>query len=120
LDPPPAARQKTFEMHDTEVNPPTGGRAVRGRDHPAAGTTGVATVVGTAEGRVVVGALVVVGADRGAVELVGLTWRTGADDEPAHAAPTSARTRAAPTAARLCTTTNPSVRLRPPGADGTG
>jgi hypothetical protein len=46
-------------MHDTPVNPPTGGRVVAGCDHPAAATTGVGTVVGTADGSVVVGAPVV-------------------------------------------------------------
>jgi hypothetical protein len=73
LEPPPAARQNTSEMHDREVKPPAGGSDVAGWDQPRAGTTGVGTVVGTADGRVVVvGAEdIVVGASE-----VGVTWRT--------------------------------------------
>ena len=60
LAPPPVAMQNTSEMHDAAVNPPAGGRMVAGRDQPTTGTTGVGTVVGTAEGSVVV---VAIGAD---------------------------------------------------------
>ncbi len=82
LEPPPAARQNTSEMHDREVNPPAGGNEGTGRDQPMAETTGVGTVVGTADGMVlvvvgelvaVVGVAVVGAADIG---VVGVTWRT--------------------------------------------
>jgi len=74
LLPPPAARQNTSEMQEVAVKPPAGGRVVAGRDQPTTGTTGVGTVVGTAEGSVLV---VAVGNE--VVEVVvgiGLTVRT--------------------------------------------
>jgi hypothetical protein len=49
--------QKVSEMHDTEVNPPPGGRVARGTDQPGAGTMVVGTDV---VGAVVVGGRVVV------------------------------------------------------------
>jgi hypothetical protein len=60
LAPPPTATQKVSEMHDSEVNPPPGGSVVRDPVHPGARATGATTVVGVAEGRVVVGAGTVV------------------------------------------------------------
>jgi hypothetical protein len=67
--PPPTAMQKVSEMQETELKPPAGGRAVRTELHPATGTTGEGTVVGTADGvvvDVVAGAVVV---DEGTVGL---------------------------------------------------
>jgi len=63
LAPPPTATHRVSEMHDSEVNPPPGGRLVRDPVHPGAWTTGATTVVGVADGRVVVvvGTVLVVG-----------------------------------------------------------
>ncbi len=59
--------QKVSDRHESEVNPPPGGRVVSGVVHPGACTTGAGTVVGTADGRAVVvaGAVVVVLPDAG-------------------------------------------------------
>jgi hypothetical protein len=111
FDPPPAARQNTAEMHDSEVNPPAGGSVVTGRDQPTVGTTGVGVVVGTAEGRVVV-----------VVEVVGGTVvvtdrRTGVAAVPEQAAATTADStataRAALLAPRRAVLTAPPTRSDP-------
>lgn len=47
--PPPTAMQKVSEMQETELNPPAGGSTVRTLLQPGTGTTGVGTVVGTAD-----------------------------------------------------------------------
>ena len=97
------ARQKTTEMQDTEVKPPAAGSVVAGRDHPTVGTTGVGTVVGTADGKVVVVGGLVVGA-----EVVATEWRTRFACGEEQADTKMKRTRAAPAAARRPTATCPS------------
>lgn len=48
--PPPTAMQKVSDRQESEVNPPPGGTVLRSSVQPAAGLTGVGTVVGTADG----------------------------------------------------------------------
>jgi hypothetical protein len=96
FDPPPAARQNTAEMHDSEVNPPAGGSVVTGRDHPTVGTTGVGMVVGTADGNVVVVVVDVVGV----ATVVGTARRTGVAAVSEHPAATAAATTATTRAGR--------------------
>src|ERR1019366_4698157 len=115
-------------MHDTEVNPPAGGRVGDGGDQPATGTTGVGTVVGTADGSVELGEVVVVVVVDGATRRTARTSCVGAQAVVTRA--TAARTpatRAAVAAApcptrRACATCPPSgiawfrpVRLVVPG-----
>jgi hypothetical protein len=72
-------------MHDSEVNPPPGGSAVRSLAHPGGWVTGTGAVVGVTEGGpVVVGAgVVVVGT---VVVALGRRWAVVAvaDDGPEH------------------------------------
>ena len=117
--PPPTATQNTSEMQDTEVKPPPGGRAVRrcGTSRRA-GTTGVGTVVGTAEGGAVVGVV------------AGAAWwwsragrpATGAEQQAAPARPGSRTERRRPPVVLVPTLRRPPSAVRPPspGAQGTG
>jgi hypothetical protein len=50
--------QKVLEMHETEENPPPGGRVVRVWLQPGAGDNGIGTVVATPEGGAVVAVVV--------------------------------------------------------------
>jgi hypothetical protein len=89
--------QKVSEMHDTEVNPPPGGRVARGTDQPGAGTMAVGTAV---VGGVVVGGGrgVVVVVPAGAVSRVMGSWspidRVNAAGEPEVPQADAAATRA--------------------------
>ncbi len=107
--PPPEAMQNTAEMHDTDENPPPGGRVVRAWVHPVGGSAGIGVVVVTPDG-----ALVVVVVDDEVVVVVGRPALRCAEadalsldvDEPEeHAHPVAARTaRDAATTSRLCAT----------------
>jgi hypothetical protein len=77
LAPPPEATQKVSEMQDSEVNPPPGGRVVSEPLQPGACSTGTGTVVGVADGGVVVDGEAVV---TGALARVDPLWSVGADD----------------------------------------
>ncbi len=75
--PPPTATQSTSDKHERPVIPPAGAKTVAGDDQPGVGTTGAGTVVGTADGTVVVVVVDVVGAT--VVVVVALRWwRVGA------------------------------------------
>jgi hypothetical protein len=65
--------QKVSEMQETEVNPPSGGAAVSGSDHPGTAATGVGAGVGWVTGAVVVvvGGTVVGGTVVGGTVVVG-------------------------------------------------
>jgi len=74
--PPPTATQSTSDRHERPVTPPAGAKTVAGEDQPGVGTTGAGTVVGTADGTVVV-VVDVVGATV-VVVVVLRWWRIGA------------------------------------------
>jgi hypothetical protein len=87
--------QKVSEMHDTEVNPPPGGRVARGTDQPGAGTMVVGTAV--VGGVVVVGGRVIVVVVAGAESRLIGSWsptdRVNATGEPEVPQADTARTR---------------------------
>jgi hypothetical protein len=104
-------------MQDREVNPPAGGSDVAGCDHPTVGTTGVGTVVGTAEGAVVadVDRVDVVGA-----AAVGATWRTGVEVVDAHPATGTRATRVADRARTVSLIRHRAPDNSPPTRSGSG
>jgi hypothetical protein len=100
-------------MHDSEVNPPAGGSDVAGWDQPTAGITGVGTVVGTADGSVVV---VGAGAVVDVVSEVGVTWRTSVVAVDAHAEAIKAVSALTATATYLARR-RPTVKAPPSRSD---
>jgi hypothetical protein len=103
--------QKVSEIHDTEVNPPPGGKVARGTDHPGASTMGtgavveVVKVVEVVEGGMVVVVVVVV-ATGGVPRIIGScnpTCRVAAPDA----------LQAVATNTRVAAAIQATIRLRP-------
>jgi hypothetical protein len=95
--------QKVSEIHDTEVNPPPGGKVARGTDHPGASTMGTGAVVEVVEGGMVVVVVVATGVVPRMMGSCNPTCRVAAPDV----------LQAVATSTRVAVAIQATIRLRP-------
>jgi hypothetical protein len=99
--------QKVSEIHDTEVNPPPGGKVARGTDHPGASTMGTGAVVEVVEGGMVVVVVVVV------VVATGVVPRMMGSCNPTCRVAAPDALQAVATSTRVAVAIQATIRLRP-------